>query len=71
MRGEVLDGLPADVDGKVGETPEGTVSEDYGKPPPPSEFILERPNISAVDLYALDYVFSLTGLLTSAFLVIL
>jgi splicing factor 3A subunit 1 len=54
MRGEVLDGLPADVDGKVGETGEGPVSEDYGKPPPASEFILEMPNISAVDLYALD-----------------
>jgi splicing factor 3A subunit 1 len=50
MRGEVLDGLPADVDGKVGETGEGPVSEDYGKPPPASEFILEMPNISAVDL---------------------
>ena len=58
MRGEILDGLPADVDGKIGETEEGTVSEDYGKPPPASEFILKMPNISAVDLYALDYVFS-------------
>ncbi|KAF8270335.1 Pre-mRNA splicing factor PRP21 like protein-domain-containing protein [Lactarius quietus] len=50
MRGEVLDGIPADVDGKVGEAGEGPISEDYGKPPPPSEFILEMPNISAVDL---------------------
>ncbi|KAI9433982.1 Pre-mRNA splicing factor PRP21 like protein-domain-containing protein [Lactarius indigo] len=50
MRGEVLDGVPADVDSKVGETGEGKVSEDYGKPPPPTEFILEMPNISAVDL---------------------
>jgi splicing factor 3A subunit 1 len=62
MRGEVLDGLPADVDGKVGETGEGPVSEDYGKPPPASEFILEMPNISAVDLYALHYVFSFSSL---------
>ena len=61
MRGEVLDGLPADVDGKVGETEEGTVSEDYGKPPPPSEFILEVPNVSAVDLCVLDYAFPFTG----------
>ncbi|KAH9001730.1 Pre-mRNA splicing factor PRP21 like protein-domain-containing protein [Lactarius akahatsu] len=50
MRGEVLDGVPADVDSKVGETVDGKVSEDYGKPPPPTEFILEMPNISAVDL---------------------
>ncbi|KAH8983550.1 Pre-mRNA splicing factor PRP21 like protein-domain-containing protein [Lactarius hatsudake] len=50
MRGEVLDGVPADVDSKVGETVDGKVSEDYGKPPPPTEFILEIPNISAVDL---------------------
>ncbi|KAH9053850.1 Pre-mRNA splicing factor PRP21 like protein-domain-containing protein [Lactarius vividus] len=50
MRGEVLDGVPADVDSKVGETVDGKVSEDYGNPPPPTEFILEMPNISAVDL---------------------
>ncbi|KAI9457754.1 Pre-mRNA splicing factor PRP21 like protein-domain-containing protein [Lactarius psammicola] len=50
MRGEVLDGVPADVDSKVEETEEGKVSGDYGKPPPPTEFILEMPNISAVDL---------------------
>jgi len=67
MRGEVLDGVPADVDSKVGEIEEGKVSEDYGKPPPPTEFILEMPNISAVDLYALDYMFSLLGLTSSNF----
>jgi splicing factor 3A subunit 1 len=68
MRGEVLDGVPADVDIKIGETGEGIVSEEnYGKPPPPTEFILEMPNISAVDLYALDYMFTLLVLTSCIF----
>ncbi len=58
MRGELLDVLPVDVDNnKAGEAGESKVSEDYGKPPPPTEFILEMPNISVVDLYALIYTF--------------
>ncbi|KAF8497079.1 Pre-mRNA splicing factor PRP21 like protein-domain-containing protein [Russula emetica] len=50
MRGEILEGVPMDVDGKAVEVGEGKVSEDYGKPPPPTEFLLDMPNISAVDL---------------------
>ncbi len=53
MRGEILEGVPMDTDGKVGEVEEGKVTEDYGKPPPPTEFLLDMPNISAVDLCAL------------------
>jgi splicing factor 3A subunit 1 len=52
MRGEILEGVTAEADGKAGETEEGKVTEDYGKPPPPTEFMLDMPNISAVDLYA-------------------
>jgi splicing factor 3A subunit 1 len=52
MRGEILEGVPMDTDIKAGEVVEGKVSEDYGKPPPPSEFLLDMPNISAVDLCA-------------------
>ena len=55
MRGEVLEGLPADSDNKAGPTSEEKLNEDYGKPPPPTEFLLEMPNISAVDLYVLDF----------------
>ena len=55
MRGEILEGVPLEADGKVGEEVEGKLSEDYGKPPPPSEFLLDMPNISAVDLYALNF----------------
>ncbi|KAH9977204.1 Pre-mRNA splicing factor PRP21 like protein-domain-containing protein [Lactifluus volemus] len=50
MRGEILEGVTAEADGKAGETEEGKVTEDYGKPPPPTEFMLDMPNISAVDL---------------------
>ncbi|KAN0105430.1 SF3a splicing factor complex subunit [Russula decolorans] len=49
MRGEILEGVPMDVDDKIGEV-EGKVTEDYGKPPPATEFLLDMPNISAVDL---------------------
>ena len=52
MRGEILEGIPMDADGKTGENGEGKISQDYGKPPPPTEFVLDMPNISAVDLYA-------------------
>jgi splicing factor 3A subunit 1 len=52
MRGEILEGVPMDADSKAGDTGEGKVSEDCGKPPPPTEFMLDMPNISAVDLYA-------------------
>jgi len=55
MRGEILEGVPADTDNKAGPTTEGKLSEDYGKPPPPTEFLLDMPNISAVDLYVLDF----------------
>ncbi|KAI9508491.1 Pre-mRNA splicing factor PRP21 like protein-domain-containing protein [Russula earlei] len=50
MRGEVLEGVPTDAEGKSGEAGEGKITEDYGRPPPPTEFILDMPNISAVDL---------------------
>ncbi|KAI9457747.1 hypothetical protein BJY52DRAFT_1223670 [Lactarius psammicola] len=56
-RGDVLDGVSADADRKAGETGEGKVSGDHEKPPP-TEYILEMPNISAVNLYTLHYVFS-------------
>lgn len=57
MRGEILEGVPADVDSKAGPADEEKSTEDYGKPPPPTEFLLDMPNISAVDLYALDLTF--------------
>jgi len=56
MRGEILEGIPADVDVKAGDAGEGKATEDYGKPPPPTEFLLDVPNISAVDLYALIFI---------------
>ena len=65
MRGEVMEGIPMDIDGKAGETGEGKVSEDYGKPPPSTEFMLDMPNISAVDLYAFVATFSLLGLMNA------
>jgi len=55
MRGEILEGVPLDVDAKIGEVGEGKATEDYGKPPPPTEFLLDMPNISAVDLCALIF----------------
>ena len=55
MRGEILEGVPLEADGKAAEEVDGKISEDYGKPPPPSEFLLDMPNISAVDLYALVF----------------
>ena len=55
MRGEILEGVPMDADDKVGDEVEGKISEDYGKPPPPTEFLLDMPNISAVDLCALIF----------------
>lgn len=55
MRGEILEGVPVDTDNKAGPTSEEKLNEDYGKPPPPTEFLLEMPNISAVDLYVLDF----------------
>jgi splicing factor 3A subunit 1 len=54
MRGEILEGVPMDVDDKAGEVGEGKVTEDYGKAPPPTEFLLDMPNISAVDLCVLN-----------------
>jgi splicing factor 3A subunit 1 len=51
MRGEILEGLPAEIDSKVGPASEGKLNEDYGRPPPPTEFLVDMPNISAVDLY--------------------
>ena len=56
MRGEILDAVPADADSKAGPASEGKLSEDYGKPPPPNEFLIDVPNISAVGLYALDLI---------------
>ena len=58
MRGEILEGVPMDADAKVGEVGEGETTTDYGKPPPPTEFLLDMPNISAVDLCALTFHFS-------------
>ena len=55
MRGEILEGVPMDVDDKVGEVGEGKITEDYGKPPPATEFLLDMPNISAVDLCVLNF----------------
>ena len=57
MRGEILEGVPMDADAKVGEVGEGETTTDYGKPPPPTEFLLDMPNISAVDLCALIFHF--------------
>ncbi|KAI0262914.1 Pre-mRNA splicing factor PRP21 like protein-domain-containing protein [Gloeopeniophorella convolvens] len=50
MRGEILEGVPTEADGKLEEVDEGKTAEDHGKPPPPTEFVLDMPNISAVDL---------------------
>jgi len=54
-----LGGVPADADSNVGETGEGKVSEDYGKSPPPTEFILEMPTSaqSACTLSIINFLF--------------
>ncbi|KAI0062231.1 hypothetical protein BV25DRAFT_1825665 [Artomyces pyxidatus] len=49
-RGEIEEDAPADKEGKGDAVAETQVQEDIGKPPAPPEFILELPNISAIDL---------------------
>ena len=53
-RGMILKGVPMDVDDKVEEVGEGKITEDYGKPPPATEFLLDMPNISTVNLCVLN-----------------
>ncbi|KAA1471256.1 hypothetical protein DENSPDRAFT_837212 [Dentipellis sp. KUC8613] len=47
---EEMAGKEGEGEGKDKEEPAKVVEEDLGKEPPPPEFILELPNISAIDL---------------------